>query len=68
MYGTVSAGESGLRAAPFSLTLDDSGGEQAFFAVYTDDRPAPEAVLAALRHNPVRMEGAQVASVVVRKN
>ncbi len=68
VYGTVAAGESGLRAAPFSLTLDGSHGEQTFFALSTDERPDPEAVLAALRRNPVRMEGAHVASVVVRKD
>lgn len=68
VYGTVAAGEMGLRAAPFSLTLDGSPGEQTFFALTTDERPDPEAVLAALRRNPVRMEGAHVASVVVRKN
>jgi hypothetical protein len=68
VYGTVAAGQSGLRAAPFALTLDGSAGEQVFFAVYTDERPSPEAVMTALRHNPVRMENAHVASVVVRKN
>lgn len=68
VYGTVPAGESGLRAAPFSLTLDGSHGEQTFFAISTDERPDPEAILAALRRNPVRMEGAHVASVVVRKD
>jgi hypothetical protein len=68
VYGTLPGGDNGLRAAPFALTLDDTSGEQTFFALYTDERPEPESVIAALRHNPVRMEGADVASVVVRKD
>lgn len=68
VYGTMQAGGDGLTAAPFSLTLDGSAGEQAFFALCTDARPDPEAVRAAIAHNPVRMEGAVVASVVVRKD
>lgn len=67
VYGTVAASEVGLSAAPFALTLDGSGGEQAFFALCTNQRPDPDEVMRAVRQNPVRMEGALVASVVVRK-
>ncbi|GDX82266.1 hypothetical protein LBMAG42_40770 [Deltaproteobacteria bacterium] len=68
VYGTVAGGEPGLTSAPFALTLDDSKGEQAFFAICTDDRPSSEAVMSAVKHNPVRMNGAAVSSVVVRKD
>lgn len=68
VYGTVPAKGEGLTAAPFALTLDASAGEQAFFALCTDERPNPEAVKAAVGHNPVRLDGALVASVVVRKD
>ncbi len=68
VYGTVPGGEAGLTSAPLALTLDDSKGEQAFFAICTDDRPSPDAVMSAVKHNPVRMNGAAVSSVVVRKD
>lgn len=67
VYGTVPAKGPGLTAAPFALTLDGSAGEQVFFALCTDARPDPEAVKAAVGHNPVRLDGALVATVVVRK-
>ncbi len=67
VYGTVAAGEAGLSAAPFALTLDKSPGDQAFFALCTNQRPDPDEVMRAVGQNPVRMEGALVASVVVRK-
>lgn len=69
VYGTVPAGSGGgMVSAPFALTLDDSHGEQTFFALCTNTRPAPAEVMAAVKHNPVRLEGAVVATVVVRKD
>lgn len=68
VYGTIPGGEAGLTSAPFALTLDDSKGEQAFFAICTDERPTTDAVMSAVKHNPVRMNGAAVSSVVVRKD
>ncbi len=67
VYGTIPADGPGLRAAPFSLTLDDAGGEQRFYAVLTDARPRPEDVQVALGVEPVRMDRADVASVVLLK-
>jgi hypothetical protein len=68
VYATIAAGSRGLQSAPFGLTLDDAAGEQTFFAVCSDTRPDPEEVTAALAKNPVRMEGAVVSSLVVRKD
>jgi len=69
VYGTVPAGAGpGMVSAPFALTLDASRGEQTFFALCTDTRPTPGDVVAAVKHNPVRMDGAVVATVVVRKD
>ena len=69
VYGTVPANAAeGMVSAPFALTLDDSHGEQTFFALCTNTRPAAEEVVAAVKHNPVRLEGAVVATVVVRKD
>jgi hypothetical protein len=66
VYGTVLGDDDGLQDAPFALTLDDSPGDQQFFAVLSDMRPAAgevEAFLAGTR----RMPGAVVASIVLRK-
>lgn len=69
VYGTVPAGSGlGMVSAPFALTLDASRGEQTFFALCTDTRPTSGDVVAAVKHNPVRMDGAIVATVVVRKD
>lgn len=68
VYGTLLAEGTGLTNAPFALTLDESKGEQAFFAIATETRPEAERVMAALATNPVRMEGAVISSVVVRKD
>ena len=68
IYATLAAGDPGLTNAPFSLTLDDSKGEQVFFAFATDLRPDTGPIQEALRHNPVRMEGAVVTSLVLRKD
>ncbi len=67
VYGTLPVNGAGLATAPFALTLDDSQGEQAFFAILTDTRPAPDAVLEALAVEPIRMERSEIASVVLRK-
>ncbi len=68
VYATIAAGARGLQSAPFALTLDDSKGEQAFFALLSDTRLDPEAVKKALSKNPVRMDGAIVTSLVLRKD
>ncbi|MBM4365853.1 MAG: hypothetical protein FJ102_06525 [Deltaproteobacteria bacterium] len=68
VYATIAAGARGLQSAPFALTLDDSKGEQAFFALLSDTRLDPEAVKTALSRNPVRMDGAIVTSLVLRKD
>ena len=67
VYGTVPASGPGLAPAPFALTLDDSAGEQAFFAILTDTKPAPDDVVHALASEPVRMERGEIASVVLAK-
>lgn len=67
VYGTLPASGPGLTTAPFSLTLDDTKGEQAFFAILTDTRPAPDSVLKALAVEPIRMDSGEIASVVLRK-
>ena len=66
VYGTVLGDHDGLQDAPFALTLDDSPGDQQFFAVLSDMRPGAgevEAFLAGTR----RMPDAVVASIVLRK-
>ena len=68
IYATLPTSAAGLTSAPFSLTLDDSKGEQVFFAIATDLRPDAAALQAALSVNPVRMDGAVVASLVLRKD
>ena len=65
VYGTVPAGE-GLAPAPFALTLDDSKGEQRFFAILTDAKPTPDRVVQALAADTFDLEG-EVASVTVAK-
>lgn len=67
LYGTLPAAGPGLHSAPFSLTLDDSRGEQEFFAILTDIRPDPDVVLDVLKADPVRMDRGEIASVVLRK-
>lgn len=67
IYGTIPASGPGVAPAPFALTLDDTKGEQHFFAVLTDTRPDPSAILSALSTSPVRMERGEVTSLVIRK-
>ncbi len=67
VYGTLAAQGPGVAPAPFALTLDDAKGEQEFFAILTNTRPAPDTVLQALAAEPVRMERGEIASVVLRK-
>lgn len=67
VYGTVPAAGPGLRPAPFALTLDDSAGEQQFFAILTDERPQADALVRSLGNDPVRVNNAEVATVVVAK-
>jgi hypothetical protein len=67
VYATVPAEGPGLKTAPFALTLDDSAGDQEFFAVLTDVKPDPDRVVEALSAEPVRMERSDIASVVLRK-
>jgi len=67
IYGTVPADGPGLATAPFALTLDAAPGSQAFYAVMTDRRPDPSALDQALRRDPVRLDGAEVRSVVLQK-
>lgn len=68
IYGTLAAGDPGLHSAPFALTLDDSQGEQAFFAIATDLRPDLANLQSLLAQNPVRMDGAVITSLVLRKD
>lgn len=65
VYGTVPASD-GLAPAPFALTLDDSKGEQRFFAILTDAKPAPDEVVQALVADTFDLDG-EVASVTVAK-
>lgn len=67
VYGTLHAAGPGLATAPFALTLDDTKGEQTFFAVLTDTRPTPDSVLKALAVEPIRMDSSEIASVVLNK-
>jgi hypothetical protein len=48
IYGIVTAEDTALQAAPFSLILDDVPGPQWFFAVGSLDRPQEPEVLRAL--------------------
>lgn len=67
VYGTLDGAGSGLHTAPFALTLDDSKGEQAFYAILSDTRPSSNEVVDILHRDPVRMEHAEVASLVLKK-
>lgn len=67
VYGTLPSKGAMLQPAPFALTLDNSRGEQEFYAILTNTRPDPALVQQALKSSPVRMERASVASVVIRK-
>jgi hypothetical protein len=67
IYGTLPASGPGVAPAPFALTLDETRGEQHFFAVLTDTRPDPRDILSALATSPVRMERGEVTSLVIRK-
>ncbi|MFZ5481598.1 MAG: anti-sigma factor family protein [Myxococcota bacterium] len=67
VYATVPGDGPGLKTAPFALTLDESPGDQEFFAVLTDSKPDPDAVIEALASDPVRMERGEIASVVLQK-
>lgn len=67
VYGTLASKGAMLQPAPFALTLDDSKGEQIFYAILTNIKPDPALVQSALGQNPVRMERASVTSVVIRK-
>lgn len=67
VYSTFPAEGPGLRSAPYALTLDDSSGDQEFFALLTDTKPAPDDVVAALKQEPLRMERADIASLVLHK-
>lgn len=68
VYGTLQSKGSGLQTAPFSLTLDNTKGEQVFFAVMTDIRPDVERIKVQLSHDPVRIEGAELTSIVLQKD
>lgn len=67
IYGTLPAQGPGMKTAPFALTLDDTPGDQEFFAVLTDTRPAPEDVIGVLEAEPIRMSKGEIASLVLRK-
>jgi len=67
VYGTLASKGAMLQPAPFALTLDDSKGEQVFYAILTNTKPDPAQVQTALGQTPVRMERASVTSVVIRK-
>ncbi len=67
VYGTLDGAGAGLQTAPFSLTLDDAKGEQAFYAILTDTRPASNEVVDILHRDPVRMDRAEVASLVIQR-
>lgn len=67
VYGTFPARGPGVTPAPFALTLDETGGDQHFFAVLTDTRPDPQGILQALSRSPARMEHGEVTSLVIRK-
>lgn len=67
VYGTLPTNGPGLAAAPFALTLDDAAGDQEFYAVLTDTRPAPEEVVDALTGDVIRVEHGEIASVVLAK-
>lgn len=67
VYGTLPAQGPGMKTAPFALTLDDTPGDQEFFAVLTDTRPAPEEVIGVLEAEPIRLSRGEIASLVLRK-
>ncbi len=67
VYGTLAADGPGLATAPFALTLDDTVGEQAFFAVLTDSRPDPGWITSLVRKGPVSTRDAEVASVILQR-
>lgn len=47
LYGTTAA-QGGVEAAPFALTLDDTPGDQVFYAVFTAQAPTPEQLRAVV--------------------
>ncbi|MCB9758940.1 MAG: zf-HC2 domain-containing protein [Alphaproteobacteria bacterium] len=49
VYGTFTANgpQAGVSAAPFALTLDDTPGDQTFFAYFTESAPQPGEVKAS---------------------
>lgn len=67
VYGTVPATGPGPQTAPFSLTLDDTLGDQHFYAILTDQRPAADTLARSLAAEPVSVPGAEVESLVVPK-
>jgi hypothetical protein len=67
VYGTVPVSANGPTNAPFALTLDDSPGPQAFYAILTDQHPDADVLVAALARDPSHIAGAEVASLVVPK-
>lgn len=66
IYSTLPAA-AGLQTAPFALTLDATPGDQVFYAILTDTRPDPQALLTALADEPLRVDRAEVQAVVVHK-
>ena len=67
VYGTLPAKGPGIQAAPFALTLDDSKGEQVFYAILTDIRPDTHVVQQALTQEPITLDRAELRSVAIRK-
>jgi hypothetical protein len=66
VYSTLPAA-SGVQTAPFALTLDDTPGDQTFYAIFSDTRPSPDNLVEALGHDPVAVARAEVHALVLRK-
>lgn len=65
VYGSTEA-RGGVQTAPFALTLDDTPGDQVFYALFTVSPPAPEAVRAAVGDGAPLPDGTQ-RSIRLRK-
>lgn len=67
LYGTVEAGEDmQIHRAPFALQMDQTPGEQRFYALFTQSRPTESTVREAIQRE-VAPDGAVLRSIRFQK-
>ena len=66
VYGIIEVAPDGLQPAPFALELDDTPGDQEFFAIYTHEPPDPVWLMEALEGGSIP-DGAVITSIRLRK-